>query len=67
MWRDEGEEKDETGVSNESAWVNSTRLEGHDQQIVAERRRKLATARQARETAHRQPRQSQLQHPVPVR
>ena len=42
------------------------RLEGRDQQIVAERRRKLAAARQARETAHCQPCQSQSEHPVPV-
>jgi hypothetical protein len=30
------------------------RLEGRDQQIVIERRRKLAAARQARELAHQQ-------------
>ena len=32
------------------------RLEGRDQQIIAERRRKLVAARQARETAHSQSR-----------
>jgi putative transposase len=44
------------------------RLEGRDQQIVAERRRKLAAARQAREMMHSRPCQAQpeLQISVPV-
>ena len=42
------------------------RLEGRDQQIVAERRRKLAVARQAREMAHGQPCQLQPEHQAPV-
>jgi transposase InsO family protein len=42
------------------------RLERRDEQIVAERRRKLAAARQARETAHSQPCQSEPDHPGPV-
>ncbi len=42
------------------------RLERRDEQIVAERRRKLAAARQARETAHGQPCQPQPERPVPV-
>jgi putative transposase len=42
------------------------RLEGHDQQIIAERRRKLAAARQARQTAHSQPCQSQPEHEIPL-
>jgi transposase InsO family protein len=42
------------------------RLEGCDQQIVAERRRKMAAARQARETAHSQPCQPQPEHQTPV-
>jgi len=44
------------------------RLQGQDQQIVAERRRKLAAARQARETVHARPCQAQPapQTPVPV-
>ena len=43
-----------------------SRLEGRDQQIVAERRRKLAAARQARETAQSQPCQPQLEPRMPV-
>jgi len=39
------------------------RLEGYDRQIMAERRRKLAVACQAREMAHCQP---QTEHPVSV-
>ena len=42
------------------------RLEGRDQQIVAERRRKLAAARQAREAVHSQPCQPQLDLRIPV-
>jgi putative transposase len=42
------------------------RLEGRDQQIIAERRSKLASARQARETAHSQPCQAQPVHEAPV-
>jgi len=43
-----------------------SRLEGRDQQIVAERRRKLAAARQVREMAHSQPCQPQLELRIPV-
>ena len=39
------------------------RLEGREQQIMAERRRKLAVARLAREAAHQQP-QPELRMPV---
>ena len=39
------------------------RMEGRDQQILAERHRKLAVAHQARKTAHYQP---QTEHSVPV-
>ncbi len=42
------------------------RLQGRDQQIVAERRRKLAVARQAREMAHGQPFQMEREHLAPV-
>ena len=41
-------------------------LEGRDQQIMAERRRKLAAAHQARETAHCQRCEPQLEHQTPV-
>jgi len=43
-------------------------LEGRDQQIIAERRRKLAATRHAREAAHQQlcPPQPELQTPVGV-
>ena len=42
------------------------RLEGRDQQIMIERRRKLAAARQARESAHQQPCQLPSDLPMPV-
>ncbi len=42
------------------------RLEGRDQQIITERRRKLAAARQAREQAHQQPCQLPSDVPMPV-
>ena len=42
------------------------RLVGLDQQIIAERRRKLAAARHAREAAHQQPSQPQLGLQMPV-
>jgi putative transposase len=42
------------------------RLEQRDQQITAERRRKLAVARQARQSAHAQPYQAQPAQQTPV-
>ncbi len=42
------------------------RLEGRDQQILAERRRKPVAARQARETVHQQPCQSPTKLQIPV-
>jgi putative transposase len=42
------------------------RLEGRDQQIIAERRSKLAAGRQTREMAHSKPCQAQPEHQIPV-